>query len=40
MMLSRPLTLPSPSIPHPFPFSRVEKGKLEPPLSTGGEGRG
>jgi len=28
------------AIPHPFPFSRVEKGKLEPPLSTGGEGSG
>ena len=28
------------TIPHPFPFSRVEKGKLEPSLSTGGEGSG
>ena len=26
--------------PHPFPFSRAEKGRLEPPLSTGGEGSG
>jgi len=29
-----------PPIPHPFSFSQEEKGKLEPPLSTGGEGRG
>jgi hypothetical protein len=30
------------AIPHPFPFSREEKGKLKPPLSAwesgGGEG--
>jgi hypothetical protein len=26
--------------PHPFPFSRVEKGRLEPPLSAWERGGG
>ena len=28
------------TIPHPFPFSREEKGKLEPPLSAWERGGG